>query len=167
MKAMAKGAKYLIMKKKIFLSGDFNVPSLDISAKNSCLPNFQPKKMTISNPPRGNRTLDETKSIRSKTVMPPMAKGVFSIRLNEAKLPMTSVRTHVRMVAFFRLRCNSSERKATTTSSSEIVEVSAAIANNTKKMMQKIRFLTLRKKNNYQKLKRTKRKFLRKLILNC
>ena len=119
---MAKGAKYLIMKKKIFLSDDFNVPSLDISAKNSCLPNFQPKKMTISNPPRGNRTLDETKSIRSKTVMPPMAKGVFSIRLSEAKLPMTSVRTHVRIVAFFRLRCNSSERKATTTSSSEIVD---------------------------------------------
>ena len=106
---MAIGAKYLIIKKITFLNGDFSVPSLVTSAKNFDLPNFQLTKRTISIPPRGNRMLDDKKSIASNKVLPAMTKGELSIRLSEANTPNTKVRPLAMIVAHCRLMCNSSE----------------------------------------------------------
>ena len=99
-----------MMKKTMCFSDDFSFPSLVTSSKNAALPIRHPKKMTISRPPTGSIMLEVRKSRKSLNANPSMVNGVFFIRLNEAKTPITIVATQAISVDFLRLRCSSSER---------------------------------------------------------
>ena len=93
--------------------------------------------MTMNNAPIGNKKLAENLSMKSKNVMSPNTKMESWRKLNVQNTPKnneTNVPIHV---AVLRLMPCSSDKNATMTSSNEIVDVNAAMASNTKKMIQK------------------------------
>ena len=93
--------------------------------------------MTMNNAPIGSRKFAENLSIKSKNVISPKVNMESFLKLNVQKTPKnneTNVPIHV---AVLRLILCSSDKNATITSSKEMVDVNAAIASNTKKMIQK------------------------------
>ena len=91
----------------------------------------------MNNAPIGSKKFAENLSMKSKNVMSPNVNTEPFLRLNVQKTPKnkdTNVPIHV---AVLRLIPCSSDKNATMTSSNEIVDVNAAMASNTKKMMQK------------------------------
>ena len=91
----------------------------------------------MNNAPIGNKKLAENLSMKSKNVMSPKTKIEFWRKLNVQNTPKNNATNVPIHVAVLRLIPCSSERNATMTSNNDIVDVNAAIANNTKKMMQK------------------------------
>ena len=87
--------------------------------------------------PIGNNIFAENLSMKSKNVISPKTKTESVRKLKVQKTPKNNATNVPIQVAVLRLMPCSSDKKATITSSNEIVDVKAAIANNTKNIIQK------------------------------